>query len=107
PFHEPPRNATKLENDQRGIAMLDRRTLVQAATMSAVAAHTMRVSATPAQPAPRQQGSAARSWEAIRGDFSVDRRYIHLAGLLLASHPKSVREAIQRYRDELDKNPVL
>ena len=29
-----------------------------------------------------------------------------MAGLLLASHPKPVREAISKYRAELDKNPV-
>ena len=46
-------------------------------------------------------------WESIRRQFDLDPNYIHLAGMLLASHPKPVREAIIRHQRGLDKNPVL
>lgn len=46
-------------------------------------------------------------WEAVRGQFALSRDYIHLAGLLLASHPLPVREAIGRHRQGLDDNPPL
>jgi selenocysteine lyase/cysteine desulfurase len=44
-------------------------------------------------------------WEAVRNEFDLSRDWIHLAGLLLASHPRPVREAIERHRRGLDDNP--
>ncbi len=46
------------------------------------------------------------SWGAVRAQFNLDPRYTHLAGLLLSSHPKPVRDAIDRHRRELDRHPV-
>jgi selenocysteine lyase/cysteine desulfurase len=46
------------------------------------------------------------SWPAVRAQFELDRRYAHLAGLLLASHPRPVRDAIERHRRGLDRHPV-
>jgi selenocysteine lyase/cysteine desulfurase len=46
------------------------------------------------------------SWEAIRSQFSLSRDYVHMAGFFLASHPKPVREAIERHRRGLDANPI-
>jgi selenocysteine lyase/cysteine desulfurase len=46
------------------------------------------------------------TWEAVRGEFLLSREYIHLALMLLASHPRPVREAIDRHRRALDENPV-
>lgn len=51
--------------------------------------------------------SSAQTWEAVRGLFPLSRDYVHLASFLLVSHPKPVAEAIDRYRRELDANPVL
>ena len=50
--------------------------------------------------------SATPDWEEVRSRFGVDPSYIHMAGLFLASHPASVGEAIERYRSELDADPV-
>jgi isopenicillin-N epimerase len=47
-----------------------------------------------------------RSWEGVRAAFRLSPDSIHMAGLLLASHPKPVRDAIEKYRNELDENPV-
>jgi len=45
-------------------------------------------------------------WAAVRAQFDLDPGYIHLAGLLLASHPRPVREAIEQYRQALNENPA-
>ena len=45
-------------------------------------------------------------WTAVRDQFSLTRDQIHLGGLLLASHPAPVREAIEAHRAGLDENPV-
>jgi isopenicillin-N epimerase len=47
-----------------------------------------------------------RGWSAVRGQFRLDRDLVHLGTFLLASHPASVREAIDRHRRRLDANPV-
>jgi len=44
-------------------------------------------------------------WEKVRAQFAVAPGYIHLSGFFLASHPRPVREAIERYRQMLDGNP--
>lgn len=47
-------------------------------------------------------------WEAIRALYNLDRDYTHLgASQFVASHPRPVREAIDKHRRELDSNPVL
>ena len=45
-------------------------------------------------------------WEAVRADFKLDTSKIQMAQFLLASHPSSVRNAIEKYRRGLDDNPV-
>ncbi|AFZ33797.1 aminotransferase class V [Stanieria cyanosphaera PCC 7437] len=46
-------------------------------------------------------------WQEIRNQFNLDPNFIHLAGLLITSHPKPVREAIAQYRNNLNNNPGL
>ena len=41
-------------------------------------------------------------WEQVRAEFPLTPAYIHLGGLLIASHPTAVREAIERHRVGLD-----
>jgi isopenicillin-N epimerase len=46
-------------------------------------------------------------WETVRSQFTLSSDYVHLgAAQFIASHPKPVREAIKRYRQALDENPV-
>jgi len=45
-------------------------------------------------------------WPAVRKQFLLSRRFIHMTGFLLASHPAPVREAIERHRRGLDENPA-
>src|SRR4029079_3808062 len=45
-------------------------------------------------------------WKAVRDQFALSRDLIHLAGFFLASHPRPVREAIERHRAGLDADPM-
>ena len=57
---------------------------------------------TPAAAAP-----PADEWARVRAEFGVSPDFLHFAGFLLASHPRPVREAIERHRKALDDNPAL
>jgi selenocysteine lyase/cysteine desulfurase len=46
------------------------------------------------------------SWEDVRGLFELRPDRIHMAGLLFASHPLPVRNAIARHREELQRDPA-
>ena len=46
------------------------------------------------------------SWAAVRRQFNLSPDKVHLSALLIASHPRPVREAIVRYRDGLDADPI-
>src|SRR5262245_18220093 len=45
-------------------------------------------------------------WRAVRAQFALAPGLVHLTSFLLASHPRSVRDAIDRHRRRLDANPV-
>lgn len=45
-------------------------------------------------------------WDDIRSLFALDPKKVHLAGFFLSSHPKPVRDAIERYRHVLDADPI-
>ncbi len=45
-------------------------------------------------------------WEKVRAQFALAPACIHLSGFFLASHPRPVREAIEHYRQMLDRNPL-
>jgi selenocysteine lyase/cysteine desulfurase len=47
------------------------------------------------------------TWAGVRAEFPLSRDYIHMALMLLTSHPRPVREAIDRHRRGLDDNPVV
>src|SRR5215510_601730 len=46
------------------------------------------------------------TWAAVRDQFLLSRDSINLALMLLTSHPRPVREAIDRHRRALDEDPV-
>lgn len=60
--------------------------------------------------APRAQAAARATdlstWPAVRAQFLLSRENINLALMLLTSHPRPVREAIDRHRRGLDEDPV-
>lgn len=45
-------------------------------------------------------------WDSVRAQFPLAPDLIHLAGFFLASHPTPVRQAIERHRAELDRDPI-
>lgn len=47
-----------------------------------------------------------KDWEDFRTQFPLSPHLIHLAAFFLASHPTSVREAIERHRAGLDADPI-
>jgi isopenicillin-N epimerase len=49
--------------------------------------------------------SSLQSWDDVRALFNADKELIHMAAFYLASHPKPVRDAIERHRQALDLNP--
>jgi isopenicillin-N epimerase len=52
-----------------------------------------------------QTQSSVWNWQSIRDQFDLSREHIHMASFFLASHPKPVREAIDKYRKMIDRNP--
>ncbi|MEW6036965.1 MAG: aminotransferase class V-fold PLP-dependent enzyme [Pseudomonadota bacterium] len=59
---------------------------------------------------PKSRKSAALKpddWSSVREQFDLSKDYIHLAPFYISSHPKPVREAIEKYRRAIDENPVL
>ncbi len=46
-------------------------------------------------------------WESVRAQFSVDPEKLHFSAFFLASHPRQVRDAIERHRRGLDSNPFV
>lgn len=63
------------------------------------------VNAAATRPAPMDIGSNT-SWDEVRGLFELRPDRIHMAGLLFASHPRPVREAIAIHREELQRDPA-
>lgn len=45
-------------------------------------------------------------WADVRKNFNLDLSYRHFGGFLIASHPKPVRDEIERIRTAFDRNPV-
>ena len=46
-------------------------------------------------------------WTGFKQLFNQDPDYLHFSNFLVASHPRPVREAIERYRVQIDRNPGL
>ena len=53
-----------------------------------------------------QDPSALADWKGVRAQFDLDPDLIHMASFYLVSHPRPVREAIERHRRGLDANPI-
>jgi selenocysteine lyase/cysteine desulfurase len=61
--------------------------------------------AAPAAAAPKGEPDLS-TWAGVRSEFLLSRDYTHMALMLLASHPRPVREAIDKHRRGLDDDPV-
>lgn len=51
--------------------------------------------------------SGGGDWDDLRALFVLDPEWVDMSAMLLTSHPKPVADAVARYRDALDRNPVV
>lgn len=51
--------------------------------------------------------ATGNKWARLQQLFDQDPAYLHFSNFLITSHPKPVRDAIERHRAALDKNPGL
>lgn len=56
-------------------------------------------------PAASQALANEPDWVSVRDQFSVDPQWAHFASFFLTSHPRPVREEIDRLRRAIDENP--
>lgn len=47
-----------------------------------------------------------QDWDAVRGLFELSPGWVHAGLFLLSSHPRPVREAVDKMRRALDANPA-
>ncbi len=91
--------------------MTDRRTFLKNASLLAMAVPLSgglaACSAHSSTPAPAPSPVGKDKWQQLQGMFSLDADYLHFANFLLTAHPTPVREAIERHRAWLDRNPAL
>ena len=90
---------------------MDRRQFITAATAGGAAALTLGYSQSSGAQSNQAQTPTAvpdrnSSWEQIKGQFEIEFGMVQMTSFYLASHPKPVREAIDRHRRGLDLNSV-
>jgi isopenicillin-N epimerase len=51
------------------------------------------------------QGAMPGDWAWVRDQFDASRDWAHFASFYISSHPRPVREAIEKLRREMDENP--
>ena len=50
--------------------------------------------------------SSTDAWDAVQAQFALSGDFIHMSAMLISSHPRPVREAIEEHRRGMDANPV-
>lgn len=88
------------------IPVTNRRTFLKQAGLLAAAMPLGNLALASAQAA-RPPATSTSTWSQLRQLFDLDPDYIHLSNFLITSHPRPVREAIEKYRAVLDRNPAL
>jgi selenocysteine lyase/cysteine desulfurase len=91
---------------QEELMKISRRSFI-ATTGLSIAAAAIKIDAKEEQSAVQNPVAAKGSYNEIRDSFNLNRSYIHLATFFIASHPKPVRDAIEKYRRDIDDNPFL
>src|SRR3984893_18156340 len=86
---------------------ITRRQFLSNAGVSLPASALVSARAMPIGEDPQSASYTLDDWSVVRAQFNLSPDYIHLATFALASHPRPVREAIQKYRRALDENPFL
>jgi selenocysteine lyase/cysteine desulfurase len=81
---------------------LDRREFIAMAGAATILASCDREEGPPLDP----NDPSAGEWQEVREQFALSADTIHMSAMLIASHPTPVREAIERHRAGLDRDPV-
>ncbi|WP_158278091.1 aminotransferase class V-fold PLP-dependent enzyme [Caulobacter endophyticus] len=84
---------------------MDRRGFLFGAGVAAAAAAPAMAQET-AAPSPPSPSTTGPDWEAVRAQFQTAPDQVNMNAMLIASHPKPVRAAIDQFRRELDWRPV-
>ena len=83
-----------------------RRELLDAATWSVAASVTSATASGPLHAEPKVTGqSALTDWSAVQRQFDLSPEWLHFSQFFIVSHPAPVREAIERYRRQIDAMP--
>ena len=83
---------------------LNRRDFVATVGLSLVASAASRTAAAnEAAAVPAVDGNS--DWAAVRAQFDLAPDWMHFSQFYIVSHPKPVRDAIERFRDMLDTQP--
>jgi selenocysteine lyase/cysteine desulfurase len=85
--------------------MLSRRRFIVTTALAAGASAVPSPADAAAPEKPQPAVGALSDWNAVRRQFELDPRYIHLGLFYMASHPRPVRAAIESYRKQLEANP--
>lgn len=88
---------------------MDRRRLMTTLAGAAGVAAACRWSGaeeTSSSPPPLLDAAGAVDWRAVRALFDLDPNLIPMSSFFLSSHPRPVREAIERWRRRIDANPL-
>lgn len=83
---------------------MDRRHFLAGAGLAAAGAGALAADALRPEPV---AADPQREWRAVREQFDLDPDYVHLGLFFITSHPRPVREAIERHRRGMDRNPLL
>ncbi|MGY2377741.1 pyoverdine-tailoring periplasmic protein PvdN [Pseudomonas sp. SDO524_S393] len=86
--------------------MTDRRTFLKQAGVFA-ASLPLGAALLPHAQAATPAAATDAPWTGLKQLFNQDPDYLHFSNFLVASHPRPVREAIERYRQQIDRNPGL
>src|SRR5688572_18699072 len=58
--------------------------------------------------APLDRTNESTRWRTVRSQFDqLSPDYIHLSSFFIASHPRPVRDAIEKHRRSIDENPFV
>ena len=86
--------------------MLSRRRFLVTTSLSAAAGLAVPLSGAQTVRPTRQTTTAdLADWNGVRRQFDLDPAWVHAALFFIASHPRPVREAIEKYRRAIDANP--
>ncbi|MGH3751751.1 MAG: aminotransferase class V-fold PLP-dependent enzyme [Pseudonocardiaceae bacterium] len=86
---------------------MERRALLISGAAALAACSLPGTACTAQVPEAAAPAGAVPGWEWVRAQFTLAPDYIHMSSFFLASHPRSVRDEIERHRQAIDRNPLL